>query len=199
MFRRRAAASSGLKDTSTSGLTEDEVHGADRAVEKCQVAHLLRRHGEDRADQKLLDVLRSLRRAVERQHAERGGHRVNDADDRLLLQRFLVRPHERKEHRSADRKGERVPVAGLALHRMAGEDRRGQAEGRDLREREIDEDHAASEDMQAEIGVDAGEDDAGNERPQQQLDHALSARLQGFRQPLHVLLEQADVVGARGE
>ena len=151
------------------GAAEDEVHGADRAVEKGEHTHLMRRHGEDRADEKLLDVLRPLRRAIEREHAERSGHRVNDADDRLLLQRFLVRPHQREEHRPADCKGERVPVTGLALHGMAGEDRDGQAEGRNLRKRKIDEDHAPSEDVQAEISVDPGEDEARDEWPKQQL------------------------------
>src|SRR3954471_6908580 len=54
---------------------------------------------------------------------------------------------------------------------MTGEDRDGQAERRDLRQRKVDENDAARQHMQAEIGMDAGKDEAGDERPQQQLDH----------------------------
>ena len=58
---------------------------------------------------------------------------------------------------------------------MAGEDRNGEAEGRDLCQRKIDEDHAASQDVQAEVSVDPREHEARDERPKQQLDHPFSA------------------------
>ena len=38
------------------------------------------------------------------------------------------------------------------------------AERRDLREREVDEDDAPLDDVHAEVGVDAGQDQAGDER-----------------------------------
>ena len=54
---------------------------------------------------------------------------------------------------------------------MTGEHRDGQAERRDLCQRQIDENDAAGQHMHAEIGMDAGKDGTGDERPQQQLDH----------------------------
>ena len=56
-------------------------------------------NGKDGADQQLLDVLGALRRAVEREHAERGGHRVHDADDGFLLDVAFIAARQRKEHR----------------------------------------------------------------------------------------------------
>ena len=43
------------------------------------------------------------------------------------------------------------------------------AERRDLREREVHEDDAALDDVQAEIGVDARDDQAGDDRRRQKL------------------------------
>ena len=47
--------------------------------------------------------------------------------------------------------------------------RDGGAERRDLRERQVDEDDAALDDVHAEIGVDPGQDEAGGERRRQEL------------------------------
>ena len=71
-------------------LAKNEMHRADRSVEKRDVSDLLRRDGEDRADEKLLDVLCALRCVVERQHPDRRRHRIDDPDHGLLLQQFFV-------------------------------------------------------------------------------------------------------------
>ena len=49
--------------------------------------------------------------------------------------------------------------------------RDGRAERGDLRERQIHEDHAAFDDVHAQIGVDAGQNQAGDERRSQELEH----------------------------
>jgi len=46
----------------------------------------------------------------------------------------------------------------------AHDDRDGSAESGDLRQREIDEDHAALDNVHTEIRVDASQDQAGHER-----------------------------------
>ena len=46
------------------------------------------------------------------------------------------------------------------------------AERRDLRERQVDEDHAALDDVHAEVGVNAGQNQAGDERRRQKLQNA---------------------------
>ena len=140
-------------------------------VQRRERGDFLRRDREDGADQELLDVLGALRRAVEREHAERGRHRVDDADDRFLLDAALARARERKEDRAAERERERVPVGGFALHAVTGEDRDGEAERRHLREREIDEHDAAREHVQPEPGVDRREHEPRDEGPEQELRH----------------------------
>ena len=58
-------------------------------------------------------------------------------------------------------------VRVAAGDRQQQRDRR--AERGDLRQREIDEDHAALDDVDAEIGVNAGQDQAGGEGRRQKL------------------------------
>jgi len=76
---------------------DEPVKGADRAVEDRERADLGRRDRHDASDQKLLDVLASLRRAVDDEHGRRGRHRVDDADDRLLGDGPASRPAHGKE------------------------------------------------------------------------------------------------------
>ena len=104
-------------------------------------------------------------------HAERGGHRVHDADDGFLLDAAFIAARQRKEHRSAERECERVPVGGLALHAVAGEDRDGEAERGHLRERKINKDDATREHVQSEPRVNQREHEPGDKRPEQQLRH----------------------------
>ena len=84
-----------------------------------------------------------------------------------------------REHRRADeREAEAEPVDAGGVRIAAGErqqhrDRR--AERRDLREREVDEDDAALDDVHAEVGVDAGENQAGGKRRREELQDGVIA------------------------
>ncbi len=69
--------------------TPCEVQQANGRIQRCDRGELLRRDGEDRSDQELLHVLGALRRAVEREHTERCGDGVHDADHRFLLNATL--------------------------------------------------------------------------------------------------------------
>ena len=99
------------------------------------------------------------------------------------------RAREREEHRAAERERERVPVGRLALHRVAGENRHGETERRDLREREIDEHHAAREHVQPEPRVDRREHESRDERPEQELRHGTAASARA-RESRDVLVEE---------
>ena len=70
-------------------------------------------------------------------------------------------------------RGERecVPVSGRALDRVAGENRHGEPQRRDLGERQIHEDHAAGENMQPEPRVYRRQHESRDERPEQELRH----------------------------
>ncbi len=82
-------------------------------------------------------------------------------------------PVDQREHRRADeREAEADPVDAGGVRIAAGErqqHRERRAERRDLRERQVDEDDAALDDVHAEVGVDAGEDQAGGKRRRQEL------------------------------
>ena len=52
----------------------------------------------------------------------------------------------------------------MAVRIEAGENGNGSAEGRDLCQCEINEDHTALDNVYAQVGVNAGQDQAGNER-----------------------------------
>ena len=69
-------------------------------------------------------------------------------------------------------KSEADPVDPGAVGVAAGEgqeDGDGPAQGGDLGQGEVDEDHAALDHVHAQVGVDAGEDEAGHERRGQEL------------------------------
>ena len=91
--------------------------------------------------------------------------------------------------------------------RIAARDRHqqrdGGAERRDLREREVDEDDPALDDVHAQVGVDARQDQAGDERRRQELEDGDREscllplrRLDGADVgSIDVVVEQLDVVG----
>ena len=80
---------------------------------------------------------------------------VADAVDRDALRQHLLDPG----------------VGGVAVRGVAREQRHRHAEGGHLREGEVDEDHAAGQDVQAQVRVDAGEHQAGEEGQEQEIEH----------------------------
>ena len=98
-----------------------------------------------------------------------GGRRdgVADADDGFLRNPRAAAADRRKHERADEGEHQADPVDDRRVRVAVGErqqqrDRR--AERRDLRERQVDEDDAALDDVDAEIGVDAGQDQAGDKR-----------------------------------
>ena len=81
---------------------------------------------------------------------------------------------------------------GIAARERQQQRDRG-AERGDLREREVDEDDAPLHDVDAEIGVDAGEDQAGGEGREQEAEH-VEIHLTGPRVALMAPHEQVQVV-----
>ena len=146
---------------------------ADAAYSPRRRHHFLRRDREDVADEHVLQVLASGRRLAHRQNRRRRRHRVGDADDRLLRNPRLLAADRREQHRAQEREGEADPVDGRPV-RIAARDRQQQGNGRperrNLRERQVDEDDSALDHVHAEIRVDAGDDQARQERPLQKLE-----------------------------
>ncbi len=116
-------------------------------------------------------MLAALRGPVHHQHRGRRRDRVDDADDRLLRDRRPVHAAGREERGPAHREGQRVPVGRVALDGMAGQEGHADAERRHLGERQVHEDDAAGQHVQPEIDVDPGEDQAGQERQPEEVEH----------------------------
>ena len=85
---------------------------------------------------------------------------------------------------AAEREDQRIPVRGLALDLVSSQERDRDAERRDLGERQVDEDHAAGQHVQAEVGVDAGQHEAGEEGQREQVDHGAASSAAASRATL---------------
>jgi hypothetical protein len=154
-------------------VAEDVVEGADQRVEDGRLRQLRPGHREDVADQHLLQVLGLLGGLRHHQDGHRGRHRVDDADHRLLRDAGLpVDAREGEDGRPQEGEAEREEVGRRGVQVVAGEIGDGGSQGGDLGEREIDEDHAALDHVHAQVGVDAGQDQARDEGGQQQLEDA---------------------------
>ena len=123
-------------------------------------------------------MLGPLRRPVDEQNGRRRGNHVNDTDQRLLRHARAPSPRERQQHGGKQSKCERIAIGRHALGRMAEHECHRRTERRDLRERQIDKDHFAGKDQDAEIGMDADKTHRHQEgRPEklERLDHRLAA------------------------
>ena len=120
----------------------------------------------------------ALRRPIDQQNGRRRRDDVDDADQRLLRHARAPGPREGQQHGGKQGECERIAIGRHALRRMAEHEGDRRAERRDLRERQIDEDHFARQDLNAEIGVDADQAYRHQERrPEkcERLDHRVAA------------------------
>jgi hypothetical protein len=155
-------------------------HTHDR-VEHGRFSHRAPGDGEDVADQHVLEVLGAFRSLAHRQ--DRRGRRdgVDDADDGLLRDarvRRVMRARQREDRRPRDREPQRPEVGHRIVQVVSGQVGHRGAERGDLREREVDEDDPPLHDVQAEVGVNAGQDQTGHERDHEKREdvhHFLSA------------------------
>ena len=116
-------------------------------------------------------MLAALGRAVHHEHRRRRGDHVDDADDGLLRDRGAPGAAHREERRARHREGQRIPVGGRALDGMPGQIRDGDAQRRHLGQRQVHEDDAAGEHVEAQVDVDAGEDETGEKGKTEDVEH----------------------------
>ena len=127
------------------------------------------------------------------------GHRVADADDRFLRNARLVPANGGEDRRADEGEHQAGDVGARAVRLDAVQHRDGGAERRDLRQRQIDEDHAALDHVDAQIGVNAGQNqarDKGGEKKRESV-HRWSLFELGERvdQQIDIVIEQLEVVG----
>ena len=107
----------------------------------------------------------------------------------------------REDRRAQEGEHQADPVDATAVRIDAVQHGDGGAERGDLRQREVDEDHAALHHVDAEVGVNAGEDQAGDEGRQQRssdMSHSQSLfrpSANSVDQQIDVVVEQLEVVG----
>jgi hypothetical protein len=140
------------------------VEQPEGAVDGGDAGHVPRGDPQQVADEHVLDVLRPVRRVLHQQDGERRRDGVGDADDRLLGHPVHQPPGEREQQRphEGEAEGDRVGLAAVGVVAVH-EGHRG-PEGRDLREGDVDEDHPPGEHVDAQVGVDAHQDQAREER-----------------------------------
>src|SRR6185295_17632574 len=91
--------------------------------------------------------------------------------------RLPVDAREGEDGGRQEGEAEREEVGRPGVEIVAGEVGDGRPQGGDLGQREVDEDHPALDHVNAEISMDAGEDEARHEGGQQQLEDAHFAPL----------------------
>jgi hypothetical protein len=144
-------------------------------------------------------VLAALGRAVHREHRRRGGDDIDDADEGFLWDRGALRAAHREERRASHREGQRIPVGGRALDGMSGQIRDGDTERRHLGQREVHENDAASQHVQTQVDMNAGQDETGEKRKTEDVEHGVArGRLPrnrgGLDEPPHVEVEEREIV-----
>ena len=136
-----------------------------------------------------------------------GGDGVADADDRLLRDARPVAANRREHGRADEGEPEADPVDDRRM-RIASRDRQQdgdrRAQRRDLRERQIDEDDAAFDDVHAQVGVNTRQNETGDEGRRQKCQHCRvhgrpqfvwrADLLQCADQQVDVVVEQREVV-----
>jgi hypothetical protein len=112
-------------------------------------------------------------RLAHRQDRGGGGHRIGDADDRFLRDTRLAAPDHREDAGADEGEQQAHPVNHRGV-RVAARHREQQGDGAaergDLRQGEIDEDHPTLDDVQAEIRMNARQDQARRERSGQKFE-----------------------------
>jgi hypothetical protein len=144
------------------------VQKADCGIECCELGELRQANRQDAADQDFLYVLRPLRRAIDNQYGCCRCDDVQDANEGLLADE-AGESAGHGEQCGPDR-GEQQSVAKScdARRRIAVRKGEGSAQRRELRERQIRKDNIPAQHMNAEIGMNENEGDAGRERKQEE-------------------------------
>ena len=148
-------------------LPEDEVEETDAAVEHRRLPDVVPRDRQDVPHQHVVQMLGLRRGLAHRENRRRRGHGVADADDGFLRNPRPLAANRREDGRADEREREADPVHDRRMRVAAGErhqHRDGRAERGNLRQRQVHEDDAALDDVHAQIGMNAGENQARDER-----------------------------------
>ena len=140
------------------------MEDTDGTVKNGRLANFGPRDGEDVTDEHVFEVFGLAGGFAHEEDGGPGSYRVSDADESFL--RNVAAPCARKRENGSAEKGEAEadPVGAAAVRVHPDENSHRGTQRGDLCESEIHEDDAALDNMHAEIGVNAGENQARNKR-----------------------------------
>ncbi len=153
---------------------------ADSGIKDNELDQLVRAHRQDAADQHLLDMLGALRGAVDHQDCCSGRDHIEHADEGLLPHAAHEAAARGQQKGSSGSKHKGVRIAGCARHRVSCHCGHGCSECRYLRESEIGKYHIAPQDLEAEPGMNTGEDHRCCERKRRESEDILQHGLAQF-------------------
>ena len=127
------------------------------AIERNDEGKILDAARKDVARKDLLEMFGALRRAINQQDRCGCSDNVNHADECFLRNARCPLARECEQQSGKQRECKRIAIGRSALRGMAKHERHRCTERRDLRQREIDKDDAAPENLDAEIDMDTNE------------------------------------------
>src|SRR5467141_4655000 len=148
-------------------LAENEVKEADSTVEQRGFDHLGPGDGENIADKHVLEMLGFAGGLAHQENGHSGGHGISDADEGFLRNMAAAAARESENGGAEKGEAEADPVGAAAVRVHPRDNSHDGAQRSDLRESEVHENDASLNNVHAKIGMDAGQNQARQERQNQ--------------------------------
>src|SRR5215469_12657886 len=148
-------------------VPENVMEDADGTVEQGSFPDLSPGNGQDVADQHVLEVLGLAGGLTHGQDGCGGRNCVSDPDKGFLGNVAAPGTSQSKDGGSQERESEAEEVGAASVRVHAHQDCDSRAQGSDLRQGEVHKNHAAFDHVHTQIGMNAGQDQAGHKRPNQ--------------------------------
>lgn len=144
-------------------FAEDEMKQADGGVEQRGFRNFRTRYSEDVADEHVFQVFGFASGFTHEENRSSGRDRIRNPNECFLWNMAAAGAGKGEDACSEKRKGQADPIGGAAMRVHSGHYCYCGPEGGDLRESEVNEDHAAFDYVNAQVGVNAGKNQAGDE------------------------------------
>ena len=174
----------GIQRDEQEFLSEHDVEDADASVQKRHVDDGRQRDQKHVPHEHVLDFLPAGRGFGEEENRGSRGRRINNADEGFLRNFLFAHPRDREGAGAHECEGEGKEghFEGIAVGIVAQHESVGGAQSRDLRQRQVDEDDLARNDVDSQIDMVDGQHEAGKKREQHplQLQHLRHVSLSDF-------------------
>src|SRR2546428_717994 len=183
-------------------FAKEKVEDAYGSVKKSRLANFGPGDGQDVADEHVFEVLGLAGGFAHEKNGGGGSNGVSDADESFLGNVTAARASESEDSGAQERERETDPGGRTAVRVHAGDDGDGGAKRSDLGESEIHENDAALHNMHAKIGVNPGENEAGDEGREQKrknfhsaVSRALFGCVESLLQLGNIVIKQLEIIG----